>query len=112
MKHYWLLLLTSIVLEVAGTTVLKLSQTSWPLTGMIIMYVLLGFSYFFLARAVIKIPIGVAYAFWEGLGLVFITVVSFFFAGRAFKPYPPAGPGPGYGRHAVGASRHLPGCKQ
>ncbi|AAS97795.1 DMT family transporter [Nitratidesulfovibrio vulgaris] len=74
--YYWLCLLASIVFEVAGTSVMKLSQETWPLLGMGCMYLLLGLSYFFLARAVVKLPVGVAYAFWEGLGLTLITIVS------------------------------------
>lgn len=55
---------------------MKLSQASWPVTGMLVIYGTLGFSYFFLAKAVIKLPIGVAYAFWEGIGLALITLIS------------------------------------
>lgn len=80
--YYWLCLLGSIVLEVAGTTIMKLSQDGWPLAGMAIMYLLLGLSYFFLARAVLKLPVGVAFAFWEGLGLILITVSSVFLLGE------------------------------
>lgn len=75
LKH-WLFLAASILLEVTGTSLMKASQTNFPMAGMIAMYVLLGVSYFLLARAVLRIPIGVAYAFWEGFGLVLIALVS------------------------------------
>lgn len=75
-KMYWLFLMASILLEVSGTSIMKWSQASWPVTGMLVMYGMLGFSYFFLAKAVIKLPIGVAYAFWEGIGLALITLIS------------------------------------
>ena len=74
--HCWLFLLVSIVFEVTGTSVMKFSQETWPLLGMGCMYLLLGFSYFFLSKAVLRLPIGVAYAFWEGFGLLLITLVS------------------------------------
>lgn len=74
--HYWFFLLVSIVFEVTGTSIMKFSQESWPLIGLGCMYLLLGFSYFFLAKAVVRLPIGVAYAFWEGFGLLLITMVS------------------------------------
>lgn len=80
--YYWSCLLASIVFEVAGTSVMKLSQESWPVLGMGCMYLLLGLSYFFLARAVVKLPVGVAYAFWEGLGLTLITIVSVLLLGE------------------------------
>lgn len=74
--YCWLCLLGSIFFEVAGTSVMKVSQGSWALVGMLVMYAMLGLSYYFLARAVMRIPLGVAYAFWEGLGLVAISMVS------------------------------------
>ena len=86
MLKYWLFLLLSIVFEVAGTTIMKLSQLHYPVTGMIIMYILIGLSYFSLSKAVLRLPIGVAYAFWEGLGLILITAVSFIFLGEHFGP--------------------------
>lgn len=81
-RYYWLCLLGSIVLEVAGTTIMKLSQEAWPLIGMAVMYLLLAFSYYFLAKAVLKLPVGVAFAFWEGLGLVLITLSSVLLLGE------------------------------
>lgn len=79
---YWLCLLGSIIFEVTGTSVMKLSQNGWPMLGMGVMYVLLGLSYFCLAKAVLRLPVGVAYAFWEGLGLALITLVSVFLLGE------------------------------
>lgn len=80
--HYWLCLLGSIVCEVAGTSVMKLSQDQWPVAGMALMYALLAVSYFFLAKAVVRLPVGVAYAFWEGLGLVLIALISVLLLGE------------------------------
>ncbi len=80
--HCWLFLAGSILFEVAGTSVMKLSQSAaWfatPAMGMGLMYCLLGISYYCLAKAVVKLPLGVAYAFWEGFGLLLITLVSAF----------------------------------
>ena len=84
--YYWLCLLGSIVFEVTGTTIMKLSQDGWPMAGMAIMYLLLGLSYFLLAKAVIKLPVGVAFAFWEGLGLVLITLSSVLLLGERLDP--------------------------
>ncbi len=74
--RYWLFLCASILLEVAGTSAMKISQTSWPMLGMAFMYILLGFSYYFLSRAVVKLPVGVAFAFWEGFGLLLVVLIS------------------------------------
>lgn len=75
-SYSWFYLLGAIVFEVAGSTIMKASQDGWSMLGLFLMYILLGFSYYFLAKAVVTLPIGVAYAFWEGLGLTLITLVS------------------------------------
>ena len=82
----WFFLLGSIVFEVAGTSIMKASQSAWPLTGMGLMYLLLALSYYCLAKAVMRLPLGVAYAFWEGLGLILITLVSVVWLGEALTP--------------------------
>ena len=86
-SYYWFCLLGSIIFEVAGSSIMKASQASWPLLGMGLMYVLLGLSYYFRARAVMKLPVGVAYAFWEGLGLTLITLVSVTLLGERLDMY-------------------------
>lgn len=87
-SYYWLCLAGSILFEVAGTSVMKLSQTPMgfltPAIGMGIMYALLALSYYCLAKAVVKLPLGVAYAFWEGFGLLLITLVSAFLLHERF----------------------------
>ncbi|MDL2314105.1 multidrug efflux SMR transporter [Desulfovibrio sp. OttesenSCG-928-C14] len=87
---YWLFLFCSILFEVGGTSIMKASQSfaSAParVSGLAAMYVLLGASYICLAKAVVRLPIGVAYAFWEGLGLALITLVSVLALGESFTP--------------------------
>ena len=75
---YWLFLIVAVILEVAGTSIMKASQETWPLIGMLLMYLLLRFSYYCLAKSIVKLPLGVAYAFWEGFGLILITLISAF----------------------------------
>ena len=48
-------------------------------------FALIGLSYYCLALAATGLPIGVAYAFWEGLGLTMITLVSVFLLGEAMN---------------------------
>ncbi|MCO9667080.1 multidrug transporter subunit MdtJ, partial [Salmonella enterica subsp. enterica serovar Montevideo] len=41
-----------------------------------LMLVMITLSYIFLSFAVKKIALGVAYALWEGIGILFITIFS------------------------------------
>lgn len=83
---YWLFLFISIGFEVIGTSVMKASQESWPVLGMGIMFIMLGLAYFTLSKAVLKLPVGVAFACWEGLGLALITLVSVLWLGEKITP--------------------------
>ena len=73
---YWFYMLLAIVFEVAGTVAMKYTADGEPLLGFLIMYLMLIFSYTFLALAVKKIPMAVAYGAWESLGLVIISLIS------------------------------------
>jgi spermidine export protein MdtJ len=70
------MLFIAIVAEVIATTTLRLSAESAPVAGHVAMVVLIASSFYFLAIAVRRVPMGVAYAVWEGVGLVLITAVS------------------------------------
>ena len=85
--YHWYCLLAAIALEVGGTLIMKLAQ-GWPfahaqLLGLIAMWLAIGLSYIFLSRAVTGIPVGVTFAFWEGLGLTCITLGSIIFLDEA-----------------------------
>lgn len=85
--YHWYCLLAAIALEVGGTLIMKLAQ-SWAfahaqLLGLIVMWLAIGLSYIFLSRAVTGIPVGVTFAFWEGLGLTCITLGSIIFLDEA-----------------------------
>ncbi|MBE1237337.1 multidrug efflux SMR transporter [Phaeovibrio sulfidiphilus] len=84
----WFYLAMAIVLEVSGTVTMKVAHMQGsglsPASALMLMYVLIGFSYAFLALAVTRMPIGVAYAFWEGIGLSVITLVGIFALGEVF----------------------------
>ena len=79
----WIYLFIAIVAEVIGTTSMKFSATHSPLLGHALMYAMIGLSYGFLALAVKRVPLGVAYALWEGIGIVLITLVSVTWLGES-----------------------------
>lgn len=70
----WFFLIGAIIFEVTGTSFLK---TDNKILGYIVMMFCISFSYVFLAKAMRKIQIGIAYAVWELLGSILIITVSF-----------------------------------
>ncbi|EBU3308660.1 multidrug/spermidine efflux SMR transporter subunit MdtJ [Salmonella enterica subsp. arizonae] len=73
---YWILLALAIVAEITGTLSMKWASVGNGNAGYILMLVMITLSYIFLSFAIKKIALGVAYALWEGNGILFITVFS------------------------------------
>ena len=75
---YWLALGGAIVLEVAGTTSMKLSQGfSRPLPSLLL-FVFYGMSFTLMTFAVKKIDMSVSYAIWSGVGTATIALIGVF----------------------------------
>jgi len=72
----WLYLLVAIVLEVAGTTSMKLSEGFTKTIPSIAMFVFYILSLVALTFALRKFDMSMAYAIWAGLGTALITIVS------------------------------------
>lgn len=72
----WMLLVLAIALEITGTLFMKWSSVSGNPLGYIVMLLLIALSYIALSVSIKKIAMGVAYAMWEGVGLLFITLFS------------------------------------
>ncbi|MBQ9465989.1 MAG: multidrug efflux SMR transporter [Muribaculaceae bacterium] len=72
----WLFLISAIIFEALGTVMLKLSEQftrPLPTIAMLAGYVL---SLYLLSYALRTIPVGIAYAIWSALGIVFITLIG------------------------------------
>jgi small multidrug resistance pump len=72
----WIYLLLAILLEVSGTTCMKLSEqfTRWvPSVLMILLYLA---SLAMLSLSLKRIEVGTAYAVWSGLGTAIIAVIG------------------------------------
>ncbi|UVK79146.1 MAG: multidrug/spermidine efflux pump membrane subunit MdtJ [Sodalis sp. Ffu] len=73
---YWVFLAMAIMAEIIGTLSMKYATVNGELTGHIIMYIMITVSYFLLSLAIKRVALGVAYALWEGVGILFITLFS------------------------------------
>lgn len=86
LKKAWIFLILAILTEVVGTTSLKFFEDEKYFS-----YIFMGFfiavSYYFMGMAVKKISISVAYAMWEALGIVLISLVGFFIFEEALSLY-------------------------
>ncbi|MDR5610658.1 MULTISPECIES: multidrug/spermidine efflux SMR transporter subunit MdtJ [unclassified Arsenophonus] len=83
---YWIFLASAIVTEVIGTLSMKYSSVSGDMTGLLVMYFMIASSYILLAMAVKKVALGVAYALWEGIGVIFITAFSVLLFNESLPP--------------------------
>ena len=72
----------AIVAEVIATTALKSSEGLSRLVPSIITLVGYGTAFYFLSITMKSLATGVTYAIWAGLGIVLISITSFFFHGQ------------------------------
>lgn len=73
---YWLFLFMAIITEVIGTLSMKYASETGNVYGHIVMYFMITLSYFLLSISIKRVALGVAYALWEGIGVLLITVCS------------------------------------
>jgi spermidine export protein MdtJ len=83
---YWILLGLAIAAEITGTLSMKWSSVSENNAGYIFMLVMIALSYILLSFSVKKIALGVAYAMWEGIGILFITLFSVLLFDESISP--------------------------
>ncbi|WP_405000890.1 DMT family transporter [Halomonas sp.] len=84
----FLFLALAIVAEVIATSALKASEgftRLWPSVTVVVGY---GLAFYLLALVLRTMPVGIAYAFWAGLGIVLVTLVGILVYGE--KPDLPA----------------------
>jgi small multidrug resistance pump len=73
---FWIYLLIAILTEVVGTTMMKVSQGLTRLMPSVLMFVMYGISFVFMALALKKIEVSTAYAIWSGLGTALIATIG------------------------------------
>ncbi len=72
----WLFLLGAILMEVSGTTCLKLSEQFTRLWPSLLMFGFYGLSLAGLNFALKAIDLSVAYAVWSALGIMIVSVIG------------------------------------
>lgn len=72
----YLALAVAIALEVAGTTALQASQQFTRPLPTVVMGACYLSAFYFLSLALRVVPMGIAYAIWNGLGIVLISIVG------------------------------------
>jgi small multidrug resistance pump len=76
------MLVLAIVFEVLGTSAMQAAQHFTRLLPTLVMVVCYAVAFYFLSYTLKAIPVGIAYAFWSGLGIVLISVAGYFFFGQ------------------------------
>jgi small multidrug resistance pump len=72
----WLFLALAILLEVAGTTCMKLSDGFTKMVPSILLFVFYTLSFGMLTLALKRIDVSVAYAVWSGVGTALIATIG------------------------------------
>ena len=78
----WLYLVFAILAETVGTTALKASEGFTRLMPSILTALAYAVSFYLLAQVLRTIPVGIAYAIWSGLGIVFIASIGWIWFGQ------------------------------
>jgi small multidrug resistance pump len=73
---YGFYLAMAILLEVVGTTCMKLSEGFTRLIPSVLVFVLYMVSFAFMILALKKLELGVVYAIWAGLGTALIALIG------------------------------------
>lgn len=93
MPNPWVILVIAILAETIGTTALQASQQFTRAIPSVIVVIGYGISFYLLALALKSIPVGIAYAVWSGLGIVFIAAIGRLVFAQRLDPAAVAGIG-------------------
>ncbi|RAX56828.1 hypothetical protein CCZ01_08195 [Helicobacter monodelphidis] len=79
----WLFLFVAIIFEVCGVSLMKQIDENWLKYST--MCCMIAISYYFMALAIRKIPVAIAYAVWEVLGLILVVLFSLVVFGESLS---------------------------
>ena len=80
-KHYFILIL-AVMAETVGTSALQASQQFTKLWPSVIVVISYAISFYLLALTLKYMPVGIMYALWSGLGIIFIALIGWLYFGQ------------------------------
>jgi len=80
----WILLVCAIIMEVCGTTCLKLSEGFTKWVPSVLIFVFYGVSFTLMSFAVRKLDLSLTYAIWSGVGTFLIAIIGLFWFKEPF----------------------------
>jgi small multidrug resistance pump len=81
----YIFLIAAVILEVAGTMMLPLTNNFSKLLPTLALGIFYLGSFYLLTFAVKLIPLSVVYATWSGIGVFLVAILSYFFYGDVLK---------------------------
>jgi small multidrug resistance pump len=78
----YLILAFAVLAETIGTTALQASQQFTRIVPTLIVIAAYATAFYLLAIALKYFPVGIAYAIWSGLGIVFISLIGLMVFGQ------------------------------
>lgn len=75
----WLMLVVAIAAEVIATSTLKSTEGFTRLWPSVVVVVCYEIAFILLALTLKKIPVGVVYAVWSGVGVALVTLIAWLF---------------------------------
>ncbi|MCV2890105.1 DMT family transporter [Ruegeria aquimaris] len=82
MPAHYLYLILAVAAETVGTTALQASQQFTRLVPSVLVVVGYGLAFYLMAQTLRVMPVGVVYAIWSGLGIVFIAAIGYMIFGQ------------------------------
>lgn len=82
MPLHYLYLMLAVLFETIGTTALQASQQFTKLVPSLIVIAAYGSAFYLLGLTLKYMPVGVVYAIWSGLGIIFIAAIGFVVFGQ------------------------------
>lgn len=86
MPQTYFLLVLAIAAEVIGTSALQASQQFTRAVPSVVVALAYGLAFYLLSLTLKTLPVGVVYAVWSGLGVVFIAVIGRVVFGQRLDP--------------------------